>query len=97
MTGHREIIFAIIDEHAEKARNSEYDRSVAITAISTAREVIAAVPLTENDEDYAASVLSDLHGLMNRYRDPDGVYASGKGVLGALIDDIRLALRKASD
>ena len=97
MASHRDIVSSLIDKHAQKARESEYDRSVAIAAISTAREVVAAVPAGGDDEEYAASLLSRLHDLMAHYHDPDGVYTSGKGVLGALANDISVALSNSSD
>ena len=64
---------------------------------STAREVIAAVSDDGTDKEYAASLLSRLQDLAAHYHDPDGVYTSGKGVLGALVDDLYTALSTASD
>jgi len=97
MASRDKIVCLLVDKHAQKARESKYDRSVARTAISTAREVIAAVPANRNDQEYAASLLSRLHDLMAHYHDPDGVHTSGKGVLGALVNDIHVALSNASD
>ncbi len=97
MANHREVVSGLLEKHAQKARESEYDRSVAITAISTAREVIAAVSDDGTDKEYAASLLSRLQDLAAHYHDPDGVYTSGKGVLGALVDDLYTALSTASD
>ena len=97
MMRQRDLVLVLLEKHARKARESEYDRAVCISAISAARDVVTAVPNDGNDRDYAASVLSRLCDLMEHYHDPDGVYTSGKGVLGALVSDIHLALRDASD
>jgi hypothetical protein len=97
MANQKEVVSALLEKHAQKARGSEYDRSVAITAISTAREVIAAVPDDGTDKEFAALLLSRLQDLAAHYHDPDGVYTSGKGVLGALVDDIQVALSNAPD
>ncbi len=81
-------IEAIIDVHAQKARDSQYDRSVAISAIAAARaavkEMLAGLP----DEHLRDQVLARLLELKSAYHDPDGVYTNGKGVIGALIDDM---------
>ena len=97
MANHKQVVSALLEKHAQKARESEYDRSVAITAISTAREVIAAIPDDGTDKEFAAALLSRLQDLAAHYHDPDGVYTSGKGVLGALVDDIHVAFGNARD
>jgi len=97
MTNRQKIVCALIDKHAQKARESEYDRSVAITAIGASRKVILAVPSDLVGEAYSACLLSRLHSLKERYHDPDGQYTSGKGVIGALLDDLQVALKVISD
>ena len=92
MTHQQKIVRALLDKHAQKASESEYDRSVAISAISASREIIQAVPTDLNGKEYAACVLSELEKLLAGYHDPDGEYTSGKGVIGALLDDLQCAL-----
>ncbi len=93
MTHQQEIVRALINKHAQKASESEYDRSVAISAISASRDIIQAVPTDLNGEEYAACLLSELEKLLAGYHDPDGEYTSGKGVIGALLNDLQCALR----
>lgn len=93
MANQQEIVRSVINKHAKKAGGSEYDRGVAISAISASRDVILAVPTNLSTEEFSARLLSDLQELLSRYHDPDGEYTSGKGVIGALIDDLRFALR----
>lgn len=97
MSDQQKIIYALIERHAQKARESEYDRSVAIAATSASREIAMAVPRDLEGKAYAARVLSELSQLMARYHDPDGEYTSGKGVIGALLDDLRVALKGDCD
>ena len=96
MTNQQKIVCELINKHAQKARESEYDRTVAISAISASREVIRAVPSDLNREEYAASLLAEIQKLLAGYHDPDGEYTSGKGVIGALLDDLQFALRRSS-
>ena len=93
MTHQQEIVRALLDKHAQKASESEYDRSVAISAISASRDIIQAVPTDLNGEKYAACLLSELEKLLAGYHDPDGEYTSGKGVIGALLNDLQCASR----
>jgi hypothetical protein len=93
MCDQKKIVQAVIERHAQKARESEYDRTVAIAAISASREVVSAVPGDLQGRDYAARILSQLHQLAASYYDPDGEYTSGKGVIGALLSDLQVALK----
>jgi len=93
MSDQKQIIHALIERHAQKARESEYDRSVAIAAISASREIAMAVPSDLHGKCYAAKVLSELQTLRANYHDPDGEYTSGKGVIGALLSDLQVALK----
>ena len=70
MTHQQEIVRALLDKHAQKASESEYDRSVAISAISASRDIIQAVPTDLNGEEYAACLLSKLEKLLAGYHDP---------------------------
>ena len=91
-----EIISKLIDKHAQKARESDYDRTVSIAAISASREVILAIPTHLSADAYTAQLLVDLRALHEHYNDPDGEYTNGKGVIGALLDDLGVALRESS-
>jgi len=86
----------LINKHAQKARESEYDRTVAISAISASREVIRVVPSDLNREEYAASLLAEIQMLLAGSHDPDGDFTSGKGVIEALLEDPQFALRRSS-
>ena len=93
MNQDRKNILDLVDTHAQKARMNEYDRGVCILAISTARERILALPSDILAETFAAQVLEELTALHKNYHDPDGEYTSGKGVIGALLEDIRSSLK----
>jgi len=97
MTDQQTIVSQLIAEHAQKASLSQYDRAVAITAISAARQVVLAIPSNLPAEEYQARVLAELGQLMERYHDPDGEYTSGKGVIGSLVNDLHYTLARASD
>ncbi|MGI9521955.1 MAG: hypothetical protein ACR2PG_09940, partial [Hyphomicrobiaceae bacterium] len=94
MANYRGVVSALLEKHAQKARESDYDRSVAIAAISTARKVIAALPDDGTDKECAALSLSRLQDRAAHYHDPDGVYTSGKGVRGDWGGDVRGAWSK---
>ena len=85
---------ALVNTHAQKASESQYDRSVCILAISTAREQILSIPSDFSSEYFQARVQDKLNVLANNYHDADGEYTSGKGVIVALLDDIRLSAHK---
>ncbi len=85
-------VLEIVDAHAVKAANSQYDQGVCVNAISVARKTIMAVPADLSPGDYKAQLLQDLTALFVDYHDPDGEYTSGKGVIGSLLDDIRNAV-----
>ena len=88
MNSLRHSILAVIEKHAQKACESQYDRAVCISAISSARDVVLATPLEPSATLYRDHVMSHLQELMVHYHDPDGEYTSGKGVIGALVDDL---------
>ena len=88
-------VMAIITDHATKAHASEYDRSVAISAIASARRTVEDLPLEPSgSENHGQTILDALNDLRAGYNDPDGKYTNGKGVLGSLIDDVYLMLSK---
>ena len=97
MTDQKTIISQLIEKHPHKANMSQYDRAVAITAISATRQVVLAVPSNLPAEEYQAHVLVELRQLMERYHDPDGEYTSGKGLIGSLVNDLHYTLTRASD
>ena len=81
-----------IEKHALAAQSSEYDRTVAITAIACARQVIDDVISDPSRGNFSAELLAQLDFLHSNYNDPDGIYTNGKGVLGSLIADIEIEL-----
>lgn len=84
-------LLEIVNAHAVKASNSQYDQGVCVLAISTARKTIMSIPTDLPPADYQEQVLQSLTALFETYHDPDGEYTSGKGVIGSLIDDIRIS------
>ncbi len=88
MNVEKQRILSLVDKHARKAMESEYDRSVAIAAIAAARAVVLAL----SDELSAISTKSQaktaLGELIVNYTDTDGLYTSGKSVIRSLYDDV---------
>lgn len=91
MNAAQSALSSLVDKHALKAGESEYDRGVAVAAIAAARKTILAVPIGTDVSAYHAGVRAALERLHARYHDPDGQYTSGKGVIGSLIDDLPVA------
>jgi hypothetical protein len=71
------------------AAQSEYDRSVCVRAIATARGIFEDLPVEGNTADFGQAVISALSPIYENYNDPDGEYTSGKGTIGDVIHDIR--------
>ncbi len=84
----------ILDGHALKAAASEYDRSVCITAVATARSTVSECLESSAPHVDTDLLLRRLLDLQANYHDPDGEYTSGKGVIGVLIADIHSALKR---
>lgn len=89
----QESIMNVIKEHALKAQDSEYDRSVCILAISKARELILSIPATLTPEQYRSELIEQLSNFQQNYHDSEGQYTSGKGVIGSLLADLSIALK----
>lgn len=85
-------INASVEKHALAAQVSQYDRTVTITAIASARHVIEEVIANSANGNFGVELLSALVELNANYNDPDGIYTNGKGVLGSLIGDIEMEL-----
>lgn len=83
-------IMEIVDDHSHKAAESEYDRGVAIRAIAAAREEIDHIASEISDRKCKDKIVEALELLKLGYNDTDGQYTNGKGVIGSLIDDIRI-------
>ncbi len=81
-----------LEKHALAAQASQYDRSVAISAIASARAVVEDISGKYNSDIFGSQLLAALYGLHSNYNDPDGTYTNGKGVLGSLIGDIEFEL-----
>ncbi|NNE24789.1 MAG: hypothetical protein HKN11_19495 [Rhizobiales bacterium] len=79
---------AVLTRHALAAQASEYDRSVAVTAIAAARAVITGAAVEGSAGDYGRTVYAAVASLHQTYNDPDGEYTNGRGVLGSLLGDL---------
>lgn len=88
-------ISAAIAKHAVAAQQSQYDRTVCITAVAKARSVVEGVSTDNQLQDYGEEVLSALNSLLQTYNDTDGQYTNGRGVIGSLLGDITVVVRKA--
>jgi len=85
----REKLQEIINNHAIKAQNSSYDRDTCILAILKSREALMTIPNSVKDDDMPSHAIPKLQRLFEHYNDLEGEYTSGRGVIGALIDDIK--------
>lgn len=87
-------INAVVAKHAVAAQASQYDRTVAITAVATARGIIEEILSDESIQNYGEQVLSALKSLLQTYNDPDGQYTNGRGIIGSLLGDMEAVVRK---
>lgn len=86
-------IFRIFKRHALSAQASQYDRTVAITAIARARAQIEVIAAEESAHSYGEEVMSELVAFHQDYNDPDGEYTNGRGVLGSLLADLEAVVK----
>ena len=91
----RDQILAAVAQHAVAAQESQYDRTVCITAVGAARSTVEAIAPDCASQDFGSRVLCALNSLHQTYNDTDGEYTNGRGVIGSLIADIEAAVRKA--
>lgn len=91
----REKVEELLNFHSAKAQNSGYDRDTCVLAVLTTREAMMRIPEALEGDAYTQAVFETLDDLFNRYHDPDGEFTSGRGVIGALRDDIRSALSQS--
>jgi hypothetical protein len=89
------LILATVAEHAIAAQASRYDRTVCITAVVAARDVIEGISANNQLQNYTEEVLGSLNALRQTYNDPDGQYTNGKGVIGSLFGDVEAVMREA--
>jgi len=89
----RTLFDEVLTRHALAAQASQYDRSVAVTAIAAARAIITNATVEGSAEDYGQSVYAAVASLHQTYNDPDGEYTNGRGVLGSLLGDMYSAVR----
>lgn len=87
----RDTVETVLNTHSLKAQNS-YDRDTCLLAVLSAREAMMRIPDALHEDAYTQAVLASLDDLFNRFHDPDGEFTSGRGVIGALRDDMRAAL-----
>lgn len=96
MRDQQRVVDSVVNTHAENARKTEADRSVAITAIRDAREISLSVPENLPRAEYEMKLLNGLDGLVERYLDPNGQAMLENAVIVALVDDVRSALKNCS-
>ncbi len=87
-------VLNVLEAHALAAQASQYDRRVAVTAISTARAHIEEILAEGSAEAYGNLVLAALASQLETYNDPDGVYTNGRGVIGSLLGDLAVVIKK---
>ena len=84
------VVQDLLNEHARRAAASEYDRATCIASIAAARDAVAAIHTAEN-ASYGDAVIQQLSRLADGGTLPGGEYVSGRSIVIALLDDIRLA------
>lgn len=84
---------AILQRRAQQAAQSDYDRSVLISAVAAAREVIVAVPEADQAHVYLRQVQAALSALFDTYNDTSGAFTNGRAAIG----DIRLDVARLID
>lgn len=81
-------ISKILNARSLKAAQSQYDRTVCISAVRAARDVFESVPIDGTAAEYGQAVAAALGELQDTYNDPDGEYTSGKGPIGDVYHDV---------
>lgn len=84
----RTAIREIFSTRALAAQQSEYDRTVCIRAVATAREVFEQVPVKRDVQAYGRAVLAALGSLYESYSDPDGEFTNGRASIGDAYSDV---------
>jgi hypothetical protein len=92
MTSLQQQIIEIVNRHALKAQQSQYDRRVTISAVAAVRKVVMSVSTDLLPSDYRREIIAQLSELLSDYYDPDGEYTSGKGTVGDLVYEIKVSL-----
>ncbi len=82
-------IIEIVNRHAMKAQQSQYDRRVTISAVAAVRKVVMSISTDLPQADYTRETIDQLSELLSDYYDPDGEYTSGKGTVGDLVYEIK--------
>jgi hypothetical protein len=88
MDSERQRVFQLLDEHSQKASQSEYDRAVCVAAVSRARDEIQSIPDTVLAANFRAEARKRMGALIDGYHDSDGDYTSGRSVLVPFLDDL---------
>ena len=84
----RSAIDEIFIKRGMAAAQSQYDRSVCIRAVATARDAFESVPVEGKGAEFGRAVASALTPLYENYNDPDGEFTSGRSLIGDVIHDI---------
>jgi hypothetical protein len=92
MSSLQQEIIEIVDRHALKAQQSQYDRRVTISAVAAVRQVVMSIFTALPQSNYNREVIDQLSALLSDYYDPDGEYTSGKGTVGDLVYEIKCYL-----
>ncbi len=78
----------IISIRSVKAAESQYDRSVCISAVGAAGNVFNSIPVEGDPITYGKAVVEALDKLHNNYHDSDGEYTSGVAPIGDVYYDV---------
>ena len=84
----RNVIKKIMAEQAIKEANSQYDKSVCITAVAAARDRFEDVEVSGSASEYVERVYAAISELQDNYNDSDGEYTNGKAPIGSVLDRI---------
>ena len=65
---------------------SPYDKSVCITAVTTAKDTFERISVTGSAPEYIARVYDAIDKLQDIYVDSDGEFTNGKAPIGGVLD-----------
>ncbi len=81
-------IRSIMHKRGVAASQSQYDKSVCISAVGAASATYERVPVTGTAAEYGQAVVAVLNELYNTYHDPEGEYTSGRAPIGDVYYDV---------
>ena len=84
----RNVIKKIMAEQAIKESNSEYDKSVCISAVAAAGDRFEEIEVSGSASEYVGRVYDAISDLQDTYNDSDGEYTNGKAPIGSVLGRI---------